>query len=189
MNRIAISFLICAVGFTGCSDQTVSDIQSQVAESSISSTIIEQENSKTAIPKVEIEVGGETLPFPFQYGELDKLIDLSDAQTTYFAEAGFTICTVYNVCTLFVQGDLSEKASDALVTYININHPEKDIFSINGLKDDTMDSYISQFGETYSTDVLWESSWDHFVLSVLFDKETGKAYDIRLLDMDYPHSL
>ena len=145
-------------------------------------------------PVIEIGVLDEILTFPFKYEELEKLIDLSDCQNVYFEEQGFSVCTVYQgtnrICTLFVEGDVSEHTSETFVTMISIEDPKNGIFTLNGLQDGMLEDFKSIFGESETeSDTLYEHSWGNIILAVLFDNETGKATDIDLLDIDYPHSL
>ena len=74
-----------------------------------------------------------------------------------------------------------------MVTRIAIDDPENDIIRVNGLKDDTKDAFILQFGEAKSTDNLLEYTWDNLILSVMFDSDSGKASNITLLDTNYPY--
>ena len=148
----------------------------------------------TAESEIEIYVSGKRLSFPFRYSELEELIDLSDTQCVYFEDQEFTVCTVYSgfdrICTLFVRGNIDEPEPDMLVTYIDIDEPEQGIFTVNGLKDDTIDEYIDTFGDSkVSSDTLYDHSNGKVYLSVLFDEETGEAESISLIDVDFAELL
>jgi PBP1b-binding outer membrane lipoprotein LpoB len=184
------SIILCAIILASCGQNS----QSQVPQSDASipaETTASGGMSDVLNTEIKIEIGGEVLPFPFEYEKLEKLIDLSDVQNVYFEKSGISVCTVYSnmtrICTLFVQGDISKNKSGTLVTRIAIDNPENDIIRVNGLKDDTKDAFILQFGEAKSTDNLLEYTWDNLILSVMFDSDSGKASNITLLDTNYPY--
>ena len=184
------SIILCAIILASCGQNS----QSQVPQSDASipaETTTSGGMSDVLNTEIKIEIGGEVLPFPFEYEKLEKLIDLSDVQNVYLEKSGISVCTVYSnmtrICTLFVQGDISKNKSGTLVTRIAIDNPENDIIRVNGLKDDTKDAFILQFGEAKSTDNLLEYTWDNLILSVMFDSDSGKASNITLLDTNYPY--
>jgi PBP1b-binding outer membrane lipoprotein LpoB len=184
------SIILCAIILASCGQNS----QSQVPQSDASipaETTASGGMSDVLNTEIKIEIGGEVLPFPFEYEKLEKLIDLSDVQNVYLEKSGISVCTVYSnmtrICTLFVQGDISKNKSGTLVTRIAIDNPENDIIRVNGLKDDTKDAFILQFGEAKSTDNLLEYTWDNLILSVMFDSDSGKASNITLLDTNYPY--
>lgn len=184
------SIILCAIILASCGQNS----QSQVPQSDASipaETTASGGMSDVLNTEIKIEIGGEVLPFPFEYENLEKLIDLSDVQNVYLEKSGISVCTVYSnmtrICTLFVQGDISKNKSGTLVTRIAIDNPENDIIRVNGLKDDTKDAFILQFGEAKSTDNLLEYTWDNLILSVMFDSDSGKASNITLLDTNYPY--
>lgn len=178
---------------TGC-EKGAENTTDAAIEKNTTESITSINATETSAPNFEISVSGKTLSFPFKYEDLEKMIDLSDCQNVYFEESDFTVCTVYNgmnrICTLFVTGDVSEHTSETLVTLIEIDEPEKGIFTLNGLKNDTLEDFKSEFGESeIESDSLYEHTWGNIILSVFFDYETGEASSIELLDTDYPHSL
>lgn len=184
------SIILCAIILASCGQNS----QSQVPQSDASipaETTASGGMSDVLNTEIKIEIGGEVLPFPFEYEKLEKLMDLSDVQNVYLEKSGISVCTVYSnmtrICTLFVQGDISKNKSGTLVTRIAIDNPENDIIRVNGLKDDTKDAFILQFGEAKSTDNLLEYTWDNLILSVMFDSDSGKASNITLLDTNYPY--
>ena len=184
------SIILCAIILASCGQNS----QSQVPQSDASipaETTISGGMSDVLNTEIKIEIGGEVLPFPFEYEKLEKLMDLSDVQNVYLEKSGISVCTVYSnmtrICTLFVQGEISKNKSGTLVTRIAIDNPENDIIRVNGLKDDTKDAFILQFGEAKSTDNLLEYTWDNLILSVMFDSDSGKASNITLLDTNYPY--
>ena len=184
------SIILCAIILASCGQNS----QSQVPQSDASipaETTASGGMSDVLNTEIKIEIGGEVLPFPFEYEKLEKLIDLSDVQNVYLEKSGISVCTVYSnmtrICTLFVQGDISKNKSGTLVTRIAIDNPENDIIRVNDLKDDTKDAFILQFGEAKSTDSLLEYTWDNLILSVMFDSDSGKASNITLLDTNYPY--
>jgi PBP1b-binding outer membrane lipoprotein LpoB len=184
------SIILCAIILASCGQNS----QSQVPQSDASipaETTASGGMSDVLNTEIKIEIGGEVLPFPFEYEKLEKLIDLSDVQNVYLEKSGISVCTVYSnmtrICTLFVQGDISKNKSGTLVTRIAIDNPENDIIRVNGLKDDTKDAFILEFGEAKSTDNLLEYTWDNLILSVMFDSDSGKASNITLLDTNYPY--
>ena len=189
----ALVLLLCISFFTGCKKQTNFNTDETLSYST-SDGITMDNNTEVTPPTIKIGVAGETLSFPFKYDDLEKLVELSDSDCVYFKDQDFSVCNVYSgytrICTLFVQGDVSQHTSETLVTSIIIDNPEKGIFTLNGLKDDTDDAYIKTFGlANKKTNKFLEYEWDNIFLSVSFDEETGKAYDIMLLDTDYPYSL
>lgn len=188
-----LGLLTTAVLLSGCG-KTTENTSDTIKETDTTGSITSSINKEESDPVIEIGVSGEILTFPFKYEELDKLIDLSDCQNVYFEEKGFSVCNVYQgmdrICTLFVEGDVSEHTSETLVTMISIEDPKNGIFTLNGLQDGMIEDFKSIFGESETeSDTLYEHSWGNIILSVLFDNETGKAKDIDLLDIDYPHSL
>lgn len=185
--------VFCCLCMTGCGKGSENTTDAAI-EKNTTESITSINDTETSAPNFEISVSGKTLSFPFKYEDLDKMIDLSDCQNVYFEESDFTVCTVYNgmsrICTLFVTGDVSEHTSETLVTLIEIDEPEKGIFTLNGLKNDTLEDFKSEFGESETeSDSLYEHTWGNIILSVFFDHETGEASSIELLDTDYPHSL
>ena len=97
----------------------------------------------------------------------------------------YTLCdlsTTYNtvICSVFVQGKEPERMDSEIIGIIvdDMN----DGISFCGLNDDTMTSYIEQYGEPNDqSDTFIEYTWESINFLVTFDDASHKADYVNLL--------
>ena len=130
-----------------------------------------------------LEINGIALTFPFRVEELSEELILMPK--LYSESDNYTLCdlsTTYNtvICSVFVQGKEPERMDSEIIGIIvdDMN----DGISFCGLNDDTMTSYIEQYGEPNDqSDTFIEYTWESINFLVTFDDASLKANYVNLL--------
>lgn len=157
-QTIAAFLVLLSVPFmSGCGKQSeLSDSAAEsVAEESVPSQDSE-ETGQTDTPAAEtltedplvLEINGIALTFPFRVEELGEELVLTPR--LYSEPDNYTLCdlsTAYNtvICSVFVEGKNPE-CKDGEIIGIIVDDMN-DSISFHGLNNDTMTSYIEQYGE------------------------------------------
>lgn len=182
-----IAVITITLSMIGCGKQNEpSDI---AAEESILSRDSEEtrkkDTSAAETPSEDLlglEINGTALTFPFRVEELDKELTLTSK--LYSESDNYTLCDLSTtdntvLCSVFVQGKVPERTDSEVVGIIvdDMN----DSISFHGLNNDTMTSYIKQYGEPNDqSDTIIEYTWKSIDFIVMFDSESHKANYVNL---------
>lgn len=188
-QAIAAFLVLLAIPLmSGCGKQ--SELSNSATEESVlsqNSEEIGQEDTLTVEALTEdplgLEINGIALTFPFRVEELSEELILMPK--LYSEPDNYTLCdlsTTYNtvICSVFVQGKEPERMDSEIIGIIvdDMN----DGISFCGLNDDTMTSYIEQYGEPNNqSDTFIEYTWESINFLVTFDDASHKADYVNLL--------
>lgn len=177
---------------SGCGKQ--SEPSDSAAESAAEESVLPQNSEETGqadTPVAEtltedplvLEINGIALTFPFRVEELGEELVLTPR--LYSEPDNYTLCdlsTAYNtaICSVCVEGKNPERKDSEIIGIIvdDMN----DSISFRGLNNDTMTSYIEQYGEPNNqSDTLIEYTWEPINFLVMFDSVSHKADYVNLL--------
>lgn len=142
------------------------------------------ENEKSDI--TNISICGNTLVFPFEFGELGNDFKLENG--VYYSDEDYTLYDMYNskdyICTIAIEGDKTDNNSEKKVVLVDAKSPENDYIKINGLDYKTsIEGFVSSFGETsIQTESYLEYKKDNIILSLLFDNTKNELSNIMLIE-------
>ena len=142
------------------------------------------ENEKSDI--TNISICGNTLVFPFKFGELGNDFKLENG--VYYPDDDYTLYDMYNskdyICTIAIEGDKTDNNSEKKVVLVDAKSPKNDYIKINGLDYKTsIEDFASSFGETsIQTESYLEYKKDNIILGLLFDNTKNELSNIMLIE-------
>jgi hypothetical protein len=181
--------LFCSVNaVSGCGRDTkskndVSRSDSMPIEQNITDTK-KVENEKADI--TNISICGNTLVFPFKFGELGNDYKLENG--VYDTDDDYTLYDMYNskdyICTIAIEGDKTDNNSDKKVVLVDVKSPDNGYIEINGLDyKTTIEDFASSLGETsIKTESYLEYKKGNIILSLIFDNTKGELSNIMLIE-------
>ena len=133
-----------------------------------------------------ISICGNTLVFPFKFGELGSDYKLENG--VYDPDDDYTLYDMYNskdyICTIAIEGDKTDNNSEKKVVLVDVKSPENDHIRINGLDYKTsIEDFVSSFGETsIKTESYLEYKKGNIILSLIFDNTKSELSNIMLIE-------
>ena len=199
MKRKFFSLFLCSMvlvgSVCGCGNNAPPTASSNgaanVTESTVTSEItnkMKEDVSKSTVDgltedHIALKINDITLKFPFRVEELSD--DFVLTPKMYIESENYTLCDLSSVnntkiCTVFVEGKESDY-KDSKIIGIVVDDMNDNI-SFRGLNNDTMASYIEQYGEPNDqSDNIIEYTWGSINFLIMFDNISKEANYVNLL--------